>query len=262
MHDDHDNADPAIPALTRLADGTLPADEAAPLRAEIERSPQLAAELARQQRAVTMLRALDTPAPASLRARVDAAPTGAARTPRRRGRSSFWLRPSLPALVILAIAAVIALTNGAPSGPATIPQTARLALAASTRPAPATDPSSPGRLLIANAGISFPAWRSAAGWHASGARIDSLAGRRVVTVFYTAAGGARIGYGIVSGMPLHAVSGQTVMRYGVWFTLARLDGENLITWQRSGHTCVIAGRSVGYTMLLSLAAADERATSA
>ena len=57
--------------LTRLADGSLPAGREAELRAQIRQSPELTAALAEQERAVSMLRTLDEPAPAALRARLD-----------------------------------------------------------------------------------------------------------------------------------------------------------------------------------------------
>jgi hypothetical protein len=55
------------------------------------------------------------------------------------------------------------------------------------------------------------------------------------------------------------VHGQSVTRYGVRFTLQQSGPARLISWVRSGHTCVIAGRAVSYRALLALATADERA---
>jgi anti-sigma factor RsiW len=76
--------------LAKLADGSLPADREAELRAQVVQSPSLAAALAEQERAVALLRALDEPAPDALRARVEALTGGASsnRTPTRavRGR--------------------------------------------------------------------------------------------------------------------------------------------------------------------------------
>ena len=42
------------------------------------------------------------------------------------------------------------------------------------------------------------------------------------------------------------------------FTLQHSGPAHLISWVRSGHTCVIAGRSVSYAALLKLATEDER----
>jgi len=84
-------------------------------------------------------------------------------------------------------------------------------------------------------------------------------GRKITTVFYTGRHGNRIGYAITDGAPLSGVHGDSVTRYGVRFTLQKSGPAHLITWVRSGHTCVIAGRSVSYRALLALATADERA---
>jgi hypothetical protein len=84
-------------------------------------------------------------------------------------------------------------------------------------------------------------------------------GRTITTVFYTGRHGNRIGYAITDGAPLSGVHGDSVTRYGVHFTLQQSGPARLISWVRSGHTCVIAGRSVSYRALLALATADERA---
>jgi hypothetical protein len=90
-------------------------------------------------------------------------------------------------------------------------------------------------------------------------RHDTLDGRRVTTVFYSS-GRARVGYSTVSGDALVAPGGRTVRSPGgVRYVLSASDGARLVTWRRDGHTCVIAGRSVGPGTLLALAAADERA---
>jgi hypothetical protein len=242
--------------LTRLADGTLPADRQAELRARIAQSPELAAALAEQEHAVTLLRAVDTPAPASLRAQLDEL-TGAGargRRPARRWRRALVL-PGATALAA-AIAAVVVLVGGGSAAP-TVPQAARLALASATLPAPAVDPHQSKNLRMRTAGIPFPAWGHKSGWVASGARTDTLDGRRIATVFYTAPNGKRIGYAISSGAPLSGVKGQTVSRDGIRFTLQQAGSARVISWVRAGHTCVIAGRSVSDQTLLRLASAEE-----
>jgi hypothetical protein len=86
-----------------------------------------------------------------------------------------------------------------------------------------------------------------------------VGGRKVTTVFYTGRTGKRIGYAITDGAPLSGARGTSVTRYGVRFTLQRSGPARLISWVRSGHTCVIAGRTVSYRALLALATEDERA---
>jgi hypothetical protein len=241
--------------LTRLADGSLPADQQAALLAQIRQSPELTAALAEQKRAVTMLRALDEPAPAALRAHVEQLTgTGTTRRPAPRWRRAFVL-PGATALAA-AVAAVVILVSGGGTAP-TVPVAARLALASATLPAPAVDPAQSKNLTLAAAGIPFPAWGPQAGWTADGARTDKVDGRTITTVFYMGRSGGRIGYAITDGAPLTGVHGQTVTRDGVRFTLQQSGPARLISWVRSGHTCVIAGRSVPYAALVHLATADE-----
>jgi hypothetical protein len=241
--------------LARLADGSLPADQHPELRAQVQRSPELAAKLAEQERAVTLLRALDQPAPAALHAAINEL-TGAGSQRRRAPR---WRRVLvLPGATAVAVAtALVVITLGGSSAP-TVPQTARLALAAATLPPPGADGSDAHLLRWQSAGIPFPDWGSDIGWKTTGARRDTLDGRQIKTVFYVGHG-QRIGYAIASGPPLSGVTGgSTVMRDGVAFTLAREHSSRLVTWVRAGHTCVIAGRSVSFEMLLALASADAR----
>jgi hypothetical protein len=242
--------------LTRLADGSLPAEREADLLTQIRQSPELTAALAEQKRAVTMLRGLDEPAPAALRARVDEL-TGTTATPRRarRWRRVFVL-PGATAIAA-AVAAVVILVSGGGTTP-TVPAAARLALASATLPAPPVNPNEADNLTLRAAGIPFPAWGPQKGWTANGARTDTVDGRKITTVFYVGRRGDRIGYAIADGAPLTGVHGDTVTRYGVRFTLQQSGPARVISWVRSGHTCVIAGRSVSYARLLALATADER----
>ena len=244
--------------LAALADGSLPADQRAQLRARIEASPELAAALGEQERAVRMLRALDEPAPAALRARVQELTDGAAPT-RGRRRAARWRRslfvPAATALAVAVAALVVLLSSSGSSAP-TVSQTAHLALAAATLPAPAEDTAHRDRLRLRVGGISFPYYGRTSSWEATGARTDTVGGRRVVTVFYTAHG-HRVGYAIVSGAPIPAGGGTLVTRGDVSFWLQHVHGAQLITWRQAGHTCVIAGRRVNPRTLLSLASAEE-----
>ena len=244
--------------LARLADGSLPESRQAELRAQVEGSPELTASLAEQQRAVTMLRALDQTAPAPLRARIDEM-TGAGERPDRRPAVRWHRALVLPGATALAVvvAAIIVLVGGGATAP-TVPQTARLALAAATLPAPRVDSADPWQLAVSAAGIPFPNWAATSRWASSGARTDRIGGRTVTTVFYRNPKGVKVGYSISSGAPLSGAHGGTFHAYGTTFTLAHAGSGNFITWVRAGHTCVIAGHSVGYATLLSLAGADGR----
>ncbi len=254
-----DERNPGEAELTRLADGSLPQSRQAELRAQIRESPELTAALAEQQRAVAMLRAVDQPAPDALRSRIDGL-TGAGAASRRERHRPRWRRAViLPGLTaVAALVAVLVVVIGAGSGAPTVPQAARLALASATIPAPGVDPAQPKNLKPAGAPIPFPSWGATTGWKPSGARSDTVDGRRITTIYYTSPHGRRIGYAITSGRPLSGAHGiEVVHRYGTRFELARESGARLITWVRSGHTCVIAGRFVTYRTLLALARADE-----
>jgi hypothetical protein len=242
--------------LAALADGSLPADRRARLRARIEASPELAAALAEQERAVTMLRALDEPAPAALRDRVREMTDGAPQATRR-ARATRWRRslfvPAATALAV-AVAALIALLGGGGGSSApTVSQTARLALAAATSPAPPEDTVHHGLLRLRVGGLAFPYYGRSAGWKATGA----IGGRRIDTVFYNGRG-HRVGYAIVSGAPLGVGGGTLVTRGGVTYWLQHAHGAELITWRQGGHTCVIAGHRVNPRTLLALASAEEK----
>ncbi|MFZ0043340.1 MAG: hypothetical protein WAK93_18670, partial [Solirubrobacteraceae bacterium] len=183
---------------------------------------------------------------------VEGARAGA--SPRRGPR---WRRavvlPGATALAVVVAIAVIVIGGG--TAAPTVHQTARLALASATLPAPPVNSAHPRQLAANGAGIPFPNWASA-GWATTGARTDTLNGRPVTTVFYESQRGTRVGYAIVAGPPLRTVRGTSVERYGVRFTYARQGRVGLITWRENRHTCVIAGRAVDYPTLLALAAGD------
>lgn len=245
--------------LAALADGSLPADRQAQLRAQIEASPELASALEDQERAVMMLRALDEPAPAALGARVREMTDGAKQNarPRRvwRWRRSLFV-PAATALAVAVAVLVVLLGSGGSSAP-TVPQTAHLALAAATSPAPPEDPAHNGQLRLGVDGIAFPYYGRSAGWEATGARTDTIGGRRIVTVFYMEQG-HRVGYAIVSGPPLAIAGGKVIMEGGVSYRVQHTGRALLIAWRQAGHTCVIAGHGANSATLLALASAEER----
>jgi hypothetical protein len=244
--------------LARLADGSLPASRQAELRGELERSPKLASALAEQERAVTLLRSADqVHAPDSLRQRIEeqARASGASRW-RVRPRPRVRLRLAIPSASALAAAvavAVVLIAGGSGTSAPTLAQATHLTLASATFPAPAESSSGANTLDDSAAGIPFPYWSRSVGWNAVGARSDRVSGRQIVTVFYANQSGARVGYAIVGGAALPVHAGATVWRRGVQFKLLNVGGVRVITWLRSGHTCVIAGRAVNDHTLLALA---------
>ncbi len=208
---------------------------------------------AEQERAKALVRSLDVCAPAELRADLEAQIRAAERGPRRRARLPLGLvAPSLAALAAaVAVVLVIVLSGGGtPSAPSLAAATA-VALRSPTSPAPAQ---AGGSLDVSSGGIYFPDWQATVGWRAVGTRTDTVGGRRVVTVVYTAAHGARVGYAIVGGAPLRAPAASTVRRAGITFSVLRSGlARVVVTWERAGHTCVMASQTVSPKRLIGLA---------
>jgi anti-sigma factor RsiW len=230
--------------LARLADGTIGDGEREELERALARSPRLAALLAEQKRALSLTGAIDVEAPASLRQRIYA--------PRERRRRALRLPAPRTALVL--VGAVVLLVLLAPRGHApSVRSDVHLALAAAKLPPPTPSASDRTVLSAAVQGVSFPDW-TGRGWTASGERGDTLDGRSVETVFYRSREYARLGYSIVAGSPLSVGAAQrTVESHGVVYSVIRSDGATVVTWQRDGHTCVLASVHATAPVLLALA---------
>jgi len=254
---------PSEAELARLADGSTPAARRSELRARVDASPELAHALAEQEQAVAMLRSLDERAPTALRTRIEAmtaAPSAAARRPRiapgAPARRPRRIALGAAAALALAAAALLAVTQVGGALPS-VPQTARLALAPATTVAPAED-AAHGALAIGVDRLSFPYWRASFGWRAVGSRTDVLNARRIVTVYYTDSAGSRVGYSIVAGAALTTPGGEVLKRQGVRYRLISVGSLRVITWLRSGHTCILAGQGVSDRVLLRLARGNRR----
>lgn len=235
--------------LAALADGSLSAERRRALEDRVTRSPRLAALLAEQQLATSLVRGLDVTAPAALRARIQDM-TRTAKPPRRLPalRPRFALAAATAAAALV-VALAIALPGG--TGGPTVVQAAALAERPATLPAPAQS----GRLLaMSESGVSYPNWEYAFAWRAAGARTDTIGGRHATTVFYVR-GGRRIAYSIVSGQPLAANGHWTPLtRSGVSLRVLRQGPTTIVTWERGGHSCIIAARGVPSAELEALAA--------
>ncbi|HZV75191.1 MAG TPA: hypothetical protein VFF79_15880 [Conexibacter sp.] len=211
----------------------------------------------------------DVPAPAALRALDDVvvpdrlrfavaeAVAGAERT--RVRRRSRWRggalvvarRVAVPLLLVLVLGIVAqrAIVGGGTTSPS-VHDVAQVALRAPAAPAPAARPG--GELLAAHAGpIPFPTW-TRAGWHAVGARTDTVGGHELRTVFYADGAGRRIGYAIADAQ-LPVAGGQVVERRGAQLRVLDRGATSIVTWRRDGRTCVLAGRGVPVGRLLTLA---------
>jgi hypothetical protein len=233
--------------LARLADGTIAPDRRAVLEARIAASPELAARLAEQRRAVDLVAEVAPPAPESLRRRIEADRRQAAPVVRRR-RYGLGLGLAVAAAAA-AIAAVFLLPSGVPGG-TVIADAAELQAQPSTAPPP--PPASRTLLDLTASGVQFPRYAGKFGWRAVGRRSDRLHGRDAVTVFY-AKNGHRIGYTVLSGGVLHPPADSRHRRVeGTLVSSFDHEGRTVTTWVRQGRTCVMSGVGVPRPTLYKL----------
>jgi hypothetical protein len=238
--------------LAALADGSLAPERRAEVEARVESDPELAALVEEQRSAVDLVRtaAADARAPLALRERVEADRQRLA--PRARRRRRGLMGGLAAALAVAALALVLALPGGTPGAPNVV-QAAGLTALPPTTAAPER---SAGSKLLDTAvdGVAYPYWGDSFAWETTGARRDRLHGRDTATVFY-GKNGKRIGYTIVSGPALKTpASARTTVLGGVTLRSFTHDGRTVVTWLRSGHTCVLAGTNVPLPVLLRLAA--------
>jgi len=238
--------------LSALADGSLPPGRRDEVQDRIDSSPELSALYARERRVVELLgdsRNLPA-APAGLRSRIEAQRPAVAARRRRRTVSGGAFAGALAAILVAVVLVIPAGTPGSPS----VSQAAALAARGASAPAPAPDPSAPGVKLARNIDdVYFPNWASQFGWQAVGQRVDDVAGRRAVTVFYEWEG-KRIAYTIVSAPALGQPRAVVTELGGTTLRTFALNGRLVVTWRRAGHTCVLSGTGVSPQMLQTLAA--------
>ena len=236
-------------ALTRLADGSATDAERADLEAAVALSPELAAELAEQREVVARLAALELNAPPRLHDTVRALE----RAPVRRRRARMT-----PRLAFVAIAVVVVVTVGLsrPVGHANVRGVIALALAPGEHSPPPVSPRDHAVLDVAIDRTAFPNW-DYLGWRTTGARLDTLGGQHVETVYYQAARSERVGYSIVGGTALPLGEARLALRRGgVSYWVLSHGGATVVSWRRDGHTCVLASRHAPAGALISLAQTD------
>jgi anti-sigma factor RsiW len=241
--------------LSRLADGTLDPGRRAEVQAGISASPELTELYERERRVAELLRearATDR-APERLRARIDA------QRPSR--ATAFRLRAGYGgavagALAVLVLALVLILPAGTPGAP-TVSQAAALALRGVQAPAPARDPHAPGAKLASDIeNVYFPNWAQQFGWKAVGQRTDHINGRLAKTVYYELHGHV-VAYTIVGAPALtNPPARVTLFEHGTAYRTLMLNGRQVVTWRRAGHTCVLSAAGLPGTELQRLASAD------
>jgi hypothetical protein len=235
--------------LVALADGTIETRRREELEARVAASPELRAALERQRAGLAALRSLDIPAPLTLRERIEAERGSPSRRVRRR---RFAIGGALAgAAAALALTAVLVLPSGA-GGP-TISEAAKLNELPATNPSAPPDPSDPVLLDVSAQGLPYPNFEGEFGWRSAGQRSDEIEGRDATTVFYER-GGKRIGYTILSGEGIEPPEEATrTVQNDVRLAAFSDGGQQIVTWWRGGHSCVLSGKGVSERELLELA---------
>ena len=168
----------------------------------------------------------------------------------RRPLSARWRNtlfvPAATALAIVIVALVVAARIGLDRAERRPDRTA-CAAPRRRRRRPPRDAARPDLLAAGVDGIPFPVYVSSPGWRATGSRTQVVHQRKIVTVYYRAPDGTRVGYSIVPGHYLAPQSNSSIVRDGVRYWFGRVGSGRYMTWVRGGHTCVIAGTSVSPT---------------
>lgn len=212
-----------------------------------ERDPHIEPELSER------LRAIDVRAPQELHERIGALVSERTGS-RRRPVGGRWQLGGAVAIAAIAAALVIGLASGGASSKLTMRETVALTQRPATTSAPAENPHNGTELAVAVDGVPFPYWEDRFGWRSTGSRTDSIDGHAVTTVFYANRAGQRIGYAIVAGTPAPGAHGGVIRWRGdTAYRLTHVGGSEVVSWQRDGHLCVIAGHGVSNAKLLALA---------
>ncbi len=161
------------------------------------------------------------------------------------------------ALAAIVVLVVFLLPSGAPGGPS-VSKAATLATRGPTSQAPPPDPRAPEARLDQRVGrVYFPNWLKPLGWAAVGQRLDQLAGRPIVTVYYQGHY-TTVAYSIVGGRALSPPAGKRVRVNGVPMRAFSINGRLVVSWRRGGHTCVLSGMGITATELEQLASWQYR----
>jgi hypothetical protein len=232
--------------LSALADGSLDPERVSTVRELIARSPELTRRYEDERRAVDALRAVRADrAPAALRIAVTAP-----RRQQRRTRSRLISFGALGTAVAAAVAALVLLLPGGAPGSPSVSQAAALALRGPVMSPPAKHPGAKLNQDVEE--VYFPDW-SRLGWHAVGQRVDRLGGHLAVTVYYEWQG-KQVAYTILGAPALRWPGNQTRVIHGIELQSLVSGSRLIITWRRTGHTCVLSGPGISVNELARLAA--------
>lgn len=240
--------DEQLADLARLADGTLPDERRAELESQVAASPELARALRSQALTLDALRrtAATTGAPARLRSSVE-------RRSAKRPRRKFAPIRGAVAAGMAAVLAIVLVLPGIFSSGLTVADAAAYGGKPPTAPPPRTVTGTPQLLREQVDGVPFPNYAAKFGWKAVGVRHDRSSGHDVTTVYYRK-GSRTVAYAIVSGDALGRPNDAHAATHGnVEYRSLRADGRAVVTWRRSGHTCVMSATAVSARELVTLA---------
>jgi hypothetical protein len=155
---------------------------------------------------------------------------------------------------VAAATVALVLVLGGPSAPSVL-ATASLATRGPLLPAPQEDGYKGTVLKVSIDGVPFPYWGDSFQWEAVGARDDKIKDRSAKTIFYENPKGVRAAYTILGGDKIDAPSNaRKQTRHGTQLSIIKANGRRIVTWTRSGHTCVLsAPLTVPEEKLLELA---------
>jgi hypothetical protein len=184
-------------------------------------------------------------APAHLRLQLDEMSRAHSQNARRRPSRRLALIPAVGVIAAIVIALLLVLPSGTPGGP-TVAQAAALGAEpiSWSPPAQGLSGSAVTEEYARFADVRFPTRLEGGAWTFQTWRISRLDGRRILTVYYSHAGRS-LSYSIAAAPRLR---GQKA-----GFTGFTQNGRAVVSWQETGHSCLLSSADVPRTTLLALA---------
>lgn len=179
------------------------------------------------------------------------------RRPSGRPRAIHVAGAACLAAACVAAALVLLLPAGAGAAPS-VSSVAQLAARGPSSPPPAANPRDPVDWLDQRVGRArFPNWSLRFGLTAVGQRIDRVAGRRVVTVYYQRGRAPAIAYTLVGGPALARPTARVDRAGALELRVLSVAGRLVVSFRRDRHTCVLSGMGVTAPELERLASASR-----
>jgi anti-sigma factor RsiW len=220
--------------LAAMADGTLAAERRREIENQLASSEQIRNSIQRQRAAIELTREAEVPASDFLHAQVAELASDAAPQRKRRGLAIGGFAAAAAAFLV-----VLALVTIPGSEDPSVNQVVATAAQGATSGAPAADPANPRKLQVSVGSVQFPSWKHWHGWDPTGARTDTVDGRRVETVYYENENGASMKYSVVDGAPIDGLGASSSA-----YQLTGTGETRRVVWRNGGHTCIIEAQGV------------------